>query len=1039
MYRPVPGGGGEMIDRIGIAILADTTTLIGFDFIRRFSEALIAFACLTLTYQLGKLVRDRPDLPVGRFIRALLALLIAFAFFQLAEAFLLAKQSSWFAVAIESITALCAWTAVVVLGRIIPQTREMKSRPELQREIELRMEALNKLNIELRQSESRFRSVVEAVPNGIVMVDGSGAIVLVNALTERLFGYNRNELIGEKVETLLPIEARERHPFDRENYFKAPLPRAMGVGRELRGRRKDGTEFPVEIGLSPLSTSDGVLVLASIVDISKRKEVEEQINLSRNMMRLVIDNIPQGVFWKDTESRYLGCNRVVAQSVGFASSDEILGKTDFEIPSITPEQANFFVQKDRETMARDESTLDIVEQMTLIDGRTVWLSTNKVPMHDEKGRVIGLLGTWQDITDRKRVEEEQRKLKSLIEHSRDFIAVSDLDGRITFMNRGAKKMIGLEENDDATRLNIRDYIPPQWHDFLKDTVLPSASKTGLWEGEMQLQHLRTGSLIDVQRSTFLIRGADNDPGFFATVTRDITEEKRAQAEIRRLNVDLERRVRERTADFEEAQRLARVGSWVWHLDSDRIEWSNELYRLLGFDPSLPAPTFEAQSAIFSPESWKTLNEIVANSRMTGQSFVVELQYRRPGGDYGMIRSAGEVERDVAGNIIRLRGTAQDITELRRTEEELRKVTERLTLATEAGRVGIWDWDVQANILTWDRMMYQLYGITEDQFGGAYDAWQAGVHPEDRIRGDLEIQMALAGEKDFNTEFRVSWPNGSVHMIRAHAIVRRDGSGKPIRMIGTNWDITEIKEAEEAITALNETLKKRAAEIGEANRELEAFSYSVSHDLRAPLRGIDGFSRILMEDYADQMPAEAREYLSDVRKGTQQMGHLVDDLLNFSRLSRQKPRKIDIDVEGMVKQCLEEINNRNENRRIEFVVGDLRRCHADPSLLRQVWVNLLENAVKYTGKREFARVEIGSRIESDGSTLYFVRDNGVGFDMRFAQKLFGVFQRLHRSEDYEGTGVGLAIVQRIVGRHGGRVGAHSEPDRGAEFYFTMPSD
>jgi signal transduction histidine kinase len=243
-----------------------------------------------------------------------------------------------------------------------------------------------------------------------------------------------------------------------------------------------------------------------------------------------------------------------------------------------------------------------------------------------------------------------------------------------------------------------------------------------------------------------------------------------------------------------------------------------------------------------------------------------------------------------------------------------------------------------------------------------------------------------------------------------------------------------------LTATNAELAQSREALQASNKELEAFSYSISHDLRAPLRAIDGFSRILLDEYAVALPADAQEYLRDVRSSTQQMGHLVDDLLAFSRLSRQPINRQPVECEQIVSQCLEELHGEREGRRVEIRVGELPACSGDASLLKQVWINLLSNALKYTGRREAAVVEIGSHNGDDsGQTTYFVKDNGVGFDMRYVHKLFGVFQRLHRAEDYAGTGVGLAIVQRIVNRHGGRIWAQAQPDQGATFFFTLPSD
>jgi len=318
------------------------------------------------------------------------------------------------------------------------------------------------------------------------------------------------------------------------------------------------------------------------------------------------------------------------------------------------------------------------------------------------------------------------------------------------------------------------------------------------------------------------------------------------------------------------------------------------------------------------------------------------------------------------------------------------------------------------------------------------------HPEDPL--DQESVRKQIEESDGQwRDSKIITPDGRALDTSWANIRLSDGSH-----IGIGQDITERKQAEEEVRKLNAELEQRVAartaQLQTANQELEAFSYSVSHDLRAPLRAIDGFSRILLEDFSAQLQPEAGHFLKLVRSNTQQMGQLVDDLLAFSRLNRQPLHKQLIQPSAEVRSALEALRQDSEGRQVEVAIGDLPPCWADPTFIHQVFVNLLSNALKFTRPRPIARIEIGfipgpppGDLLSGQSVagIYFIRDNGVGFDMRFAQKLFTAFQRLHRAEDYEGTGIGLAIVQRIINRHEGKVWAEAQLNVGAAFKFVLP--
>ncbi len=303
--------------------------------------------------------------------------------------------------------------------------------------------------------------------------------------------------------------------------------------------------------------------------------------------------------------------------------------------------------------------------------------------------------------------------------------------------------------------------------------------------------------------------------------------------------------------------------------------------------------------------------------------------------------------------------------------------------------------------------------------GLYDAALACIESRMERQIDVDIKREDGADAWLNCLFRTFDSDGKVHLLL------------------TVNDMTERVRVEREILDLNRQLQDQTERLSATNRELEAFSYSISHDLRTPLRAIDGYSRILLEDLGPAMDEKGKSLCEVIRKNTHRMGQLIDDLLAFSRLSRTQIQYSEINMQLVVNSVWKELTSEEIREKVAFTVQALPNCVGDYSLIYQVWVNLLSNALKFTAKLERPSIEVGT-MHGEGENPYYVRDNGVGFDMQYVGKLFGVFQRLHRESEFEGTGVGLAIVQRIVNRHGGRIWAEGEIDKGATFYFTVPS-
>jgi light-regulated signal transduction histidine kinase (bacteriophytochrome) len=304
-------------------------------------------------------------------------------------------------------------------------------------------------------------------------------------------------------------------------------------------------------------------------------------------------------------------------------------------------------------------------------------------------------------------------------------------------------------------------------------------------------------------------------------------------------------------------------------------------------------------------------------------------------------------------------------------------------------------------------------------------------------GSIEqIQAELLQSGRWDGELEKSKADGSKVVVASRWSLRRDDQGAPAAILETNNDITERKRWEQEITKLNDELGKRSAQLEASNKELEAFAYSISHDLRAPLRHMAGFTELLKKSAAATLNEKSVRYVGMILESAKRMGSLIDDLLAFSRIGRAEAHRTTVNLDQLVQEALAEVRQDTGAREIVWTIAPLPALYGDRSMLRLVLVNLLANAVKFTRTRARAEIEIGCQEQRKNQVVLFVRDNGVGFDMKYVNKLFGVFQRLHSAETFEGTGIGLATVQRVVHRHGGRIWAEGIVDQGATFYFSL---
>jgi len=372
--------------------------------------------------------------------------------------------------------------------------------------------------------------------------------------------------------------------------------------------------------------------------------------------------------------------------------------------------------------------------------------------------------------------------------------------------------------------------------------------------------------------------------------------------------------------------------------------------------------------------------------------------------------------------------ARDITEVK----EVEKIRDYLATVVEQSNDAIYIHDNEGKIISWNGGAAKIYGYTENE-ALKMKIWN--IIPE-HMQPEIEkiVNSILEGKEIESLQTKRITKHGKIVDVLLSASVITDPGNDHKSIAITERDITEQKKADEQIRQLNTDLRNNNDQLEVSNKELESFSYSISHDLKAPLRALIGYSRMLEEDYKTKLDEEGNAMLASIRENGTRMSVMIDDLLQFSRLGRKEIEKSEIDTESLVKKCVGDVNSSMMNK-AEIKIHSLLSAKGDYSLLSHVWTNLISNAVKYSSKKANPEVNIGSE-EQEGKIIYYVKDNGAGFDMAYADKLFGVFQRLHTKQEFDGIGIGLAIVQRIVTRHGGRVWAEGMPGEGATFYFTL---
>ena len=661
------------------------------------------------------------------------------------------------------------------------------------------------------------------------------------------------------------------------------------------------------------------------------------------------------------------------------------------------------------------------------DGTRRHVLPHPEPMRNATGTVVGAVNMLMDITDRKQGEEKLRlseeRFRTMFETAPMALFVCNQHAVIQQYNRraveiwGREPQCGVEQHCGSIKLWLTD-----------GTQLPHAQspmvevlRTGNPASDIEVLIERPdGFRVPVLVNFAALKSAQGEIIGAITSFVDLTEQRKAQEALRRSEQDL--------SDFFDN---ASTGlHWVGP-DGIIMRVNQAELDLLGYSREEYVGHHIAEFHVDQPIIQDILRRLGGGETLREYSARIRC---KDGSILDVLINSNVLFED--GKFVHTRCFTRDVTGRKRAEEALRESEDRFRTMADNISQFAWTADPTGWVFWYNQRWYEYTGTTFEDMKGW--GWKKVHHPDHLDRVVTKWRLAHTTGEPWEDTFPLRAHDGTYRWFLSRALPIRDAEGRIIRWFGTNTDITELREAQASLLISKERIRAQASALAEANKELVSFSYSVSHDLRAPLRTIDAFSRIVEEDHGAHLNAEASRCLTIVRNAAGYAGELIDDLLEFSRLGRQAMAFSVVTMEQLARETADDLRTMQGDRQIHLTVGNLPPCQGDPRFLKLVWTNLLTNAFKYTKNRNESSIEVGW-IPDDASVeavTYYVKDDGVGFDMKYVHKLFNVFQRLHRKEDFEGTGVGLAIVHRIVLRHGGRIWAEGKVDGGATFFFSL---
>lgn len=863
----------------------------------------------------------------------------------------------------------------------------------------------------VRMNEARYRTIATNFPNGMIaLFDHELRYSIVSGRGLAKIGLSKAEFEGKRLRDLFPPEIYERD----EPYLLAAL-----KGETIAQIVPMGEDYFNVITL-PVKDDQGEIISGMVMsqDVTALKKAELDLKKTLKKLQLAIDTAKLGIWRLDGERTRMEWNDQLLAMYGISREKFDQNPAGWRM-QIHPEDREYTINKLDEILS-GELVYDIAFRLIRPNGEVRHMNASGSPVYDESHKLVEFIGINIDITHLKRKEEALREreafLQAIFDNSPNAILVADDSGNYRSVNQAAANLFGYTVAD-MLKMNVAELKTTKL--LPVDMLYQQFVAKGQEVGEFAFIRPDNTSKVAQYRA---VRVREN---FNLSILGDITEKKEAEEALRQ-SEDLFHTVFNQQFQFmvilsSAGQVLDINGLPLEIIGAEREDFIGKLYWDSPCWTNLPA--------------WReTIRKQVLQAMSMDEPLLTEDVFQTRSGQEKHALAVYSAIRNEKGNLRFVLVQATDITDrklaenqLKAAQKELSEITNRFKISTQAAQVGIWDWDIETGTLIWDDTMITLYGIEKKDFSGSVKDWRGRLHPDDKEHAHESLIQALKGKAAYDTAFRVVWKDQSVHHIKALGTVRRDETGRAIRMIGTNWDITKEKEAEQQ--------KIRARQLEIKNKDLEQFAYVASHDLQEPLRTVVGFAKLLERNYGKELDKNANEYLQFISQAALRMSELIKGLLAYSRIGVNRELGW-VDCQAILQHSLEDLQAQIEKSGAIIKVKKLPQLKGYSIELRVLFQNLISNAIKFRKEGIVPKIRIAAKEDKDSWT-FSVKDNGIGIETEHKEKIFAIFQRLHGRSEYEGTGIGLAHCQKIVDLHGGKIWSESEYGKGSTFYFTIP--